>query len=223
MTASTLDPSHADRGGALLTAVILAAWGGLVALLALDGFFVPTSGYVPLRLLLSGGLALLLFAAAWFLLPAFRARILALDTRLLVLVHSLRMLGMGFVMLYVVHRLPMSFAFLAGFGDALTAIGAVALVWGMISRPAGIARAWLWRWNSFGLLDFIVAFTVGILSRQGGPLVPANGVDSDLMTSFPFALIPAFLAQVFILTHIVIYLQLRHRYAGRPRIQATQG
>ncbi|HEB58783.1 MAG TPA: hypothetical protein ENJ01_06160 [Gammaproteobacteria bacterium] len=219
MTTTTLDPTRPPRAGNLLALLILAGWGGLIIVLALDGFFAPPVGTPPLRLLVSGALVLAAFTAAWFLLPAFRAWVLALDMRLLIQLHSLRMLGMGFVMLYMVDRLPMSFAFLAGFGDALTAIGAVALVWAMMSHRDGVSRRWIWRWNTFGLLDFIVALTVGILTRQGGVLYPAGGPDSDLMTSFPFAFIPAFLVQVFTLTHIIIYLQLRHRHAGTTRIR----
>lgn len=218
MTTTTLDPARSPRNGHLITAFILVAWAALITLLALDGFFLTPIGVPPLKLLLSGALVLAGFTAAWFLLPAFRDYVLSLDTRLLVLLHSLRMLGMGFVMLYMVDRLPLSFAFFAGFGDALTALGAVALVWVMINNDKGVSRRWLWRWNSFGLLDFIVAVSLGVMTRQGGPLIPIGEVNSDLMAEFPFVLIPAFLVQVFALTHIIIYLQLRHRYRGTAQV-----
>ena len=77
-----------------------------------------------------------------------------------------------------------------------------------------VSRKWVFRWNSFGLLDFIVAVSVGVLTRQGALLVPASGLNSDLMAQFPFVLIPAFLVQVFTLTHIIIYLQLRNKRVG---------
>ncbi len=209
MTASTVSSPALSRRAHRRTAVLLLGWFSLVTMLALNGFFVPVDSGPPLNLLLSGALVLGLFAIAWFLSPTFRVYVLDLDLRLLVLVHSLRMLGLGFVMLYLVGQLPMSFALLAGIGDALTALGAVLLVWLAIRGNGEMDRQWLMRWNSFGLLDFIVALSVGVLTRKGALLAPADGLNSDIMLQFPLVIIPAFLVQLLTLTHVIIYLQLR--------------
>jgi hypothetical protein len=89
----------------------------------------------------------------------------------------------------------------------------------MFSNREGVSRKWIWRWNTFGLMDFVVAVSVGILTRSDAILAPAKGVNSDLMTTFPFVLIPAFLVQVFALTHIIICLQLKNNHRHDERIK----
>jgi len=141
----------------------------------------------------------------------------------------MRMLGMGFIMLHLFSLLPGLFAYLAGLGDALTAVGAIILTYAFVKDrhgvpdgvPNGVSKNWILRWNTFGLLDFILAVSVGILTRSDAILAPASGVNSDLMTTFPFVIIPGFLVQVFTLTHIIIYLQLKNNYKNDATIKLT--
>lgn len=207
-TASMMAP-NAMRNGHLVVGIVLTMWFVLVALLSVNGAFVPQRGEAPLNLLLSFAVSLGVFAGLYVAIPAVREYVLALDMRMLILLHTWRMLGLGFVMLYVVDQLPLSFAFLAGFGDAMAAIGATALGYFMFTRAKSVSKKWIWRWNTFGLLDFIVAVGVGLLTRQGALLEASSGLNSDVMLQFPFVIIPAFLVQVLTITHIVIYLQLR--------------
>lgn len=209
MTTVSLSITKPSRNGHLVLATILFAWFSIITVLALDGFFLSAPGEPPLAILLSALMSLGVFTLAYTTFPSVKTYVLALDKRLLILLHSWRMLGLGFVMLYAVDQLPMSFAFLAGFGDALAAIGATVLAYTMF-RTNRVSRKWIQRWNMFGMLDFIVAVSVGVLTRQGALLYTDSGLHSDLMAQFPFVIIPAFLVQVFTLTHIIIYLQLRN-------------
>ena len=218
MTTTTATLPTNPRTGHLITALVLLAWFGLILGLSLNGVFIPPAGEPPLNLLLSAAVSLGLFALAWHRLPAFRSYILNLDMRLLILLHGTRTLGLGFIMLYMVDQLPMLFAFLAGFGDALAAIGAIVLGYLLFTRQSGVPVSLIRRWNTFGLLDFIVAVSIGILTRQDALLASPTGVTSDLMAAFPFAIIPAYLVQVFVLIHIIIYLQLRHTWRGKPEV-----
>ena len=190
--------------------MVLLIWFFLIMGLSLNQSFVPLHGEPPLNILISAGIAIGSFLLAYRILPPFRTYILKLDMRFLIMLHSWRMLGMGFVMLYLYDQLPPLFALLAGFGDAVTAIAAVLLAYALFVNQQGVSRKWVWRWNTFGLLDFIIAVTIGILTQTDALLFAANGVSSDLMTVFPFVLIPAFLVQVFTITHIIIYLQLKN-------------
>jgi len=128
------------------------------------------------------------------------------------------MLGMGFVMLYLFDQLPALFAYLAGFGDAITAIVAIFLAYALFIKQQGVSKNSISRWNTFGMLDFIIAVSVGILTRTDGILAPISGVNSDLMTIFPFVIMPGFLVQVFALTHIIIYLQLKNNHIHDEKI-----
>jgi hypothetical protein len=219
MSTTTATLSSDQRSQHITIGLILLAWFGIVLGLSLTNAFLPPAGEPPLNLLLSGLVTLSLFALAYRSLPAFRAYVLGLDMRLLILLHGWRMLGLGFVMLYMVDQLPMLFAFLAGFGDAIAAVGAILLGYLLFTSRSGVSVKLISRWNTFGLLDFIIAVSVGVLTQQNGLLASNTGVDSDLMTAFPFAIIPAFLVQVLTLTHIIIYLQLRNRWKGKSHIE----
>jgi len=193
-----------------LAGLLLILWFGLIMALSLNGVFISEPGHAPINILLSFAASLGIFTICYRMFAGFRHYVLALDMRLLILLHAWRMLGMGFVMLYTQDSLPALFAFVAGFGDALTAVFALLLVYVLFVRPAAVSTKTVWRWNTLGVLDFVLAISIGILTRSGAPLSVVNDVGSDLMTQFPFAMIPAFLVQVYTLTHIIIYLQLRN-------------
>jgi len=190
--------------------VVLAVWAGIVIVLALNGFYEASPGEPPIRLLGAMVLTLTVFGLAYRGLPVFRSWVLGLDMRLLILLHSWRVLGLSFLFLYAFDHLPAAFAFSAGIGDALTGYGATLLAWYVLTRPDRVETRWIAWWNTFGLLDFIAAVSLALLSRQGAPLDVGNGITADVMTQLPMVLVPAFLVQVFVLIHLTIFLQLRN-------------
>jgi len=192
--------------------VIILIWFSLILALSLNHSFIPAKGELPVNILLSAAISVGLFILAYWRLPIFRDYVLNIDMRLLIMLHSWRMLGMGFIMLYLFDKLPPLFAFLAGFGDAATAIAAVFLAYALFTERQGVSKKLIWRWNTFGLLDFIIAVSIGILTQTDAVLHASNGVSSDLMVAFPFVLIPGFLVQLFTITHIIIYLQLHNNH-----------
>lgn len=198
--------------------ITLLVWLSLILALSLNQAFIPVRGEPPQNILLSVIASLSLFTLAYRLMPAFREYVLNIDMRFLIMLHSWRMLGMGFVMLYMFDKLPPLFAILAGVGDAATAIAAVFLAYALFTKRQGVSKSLVWRWNTFGLLDFIVAVSVGILTQTDAILFAANGVSSDMMVAFPLVIIPGFLVQVFTLTHIIIYLQLHNTHQNNKVI-----
>lgn len=125
----------------------------------------------------------------------------------LVGLHTVRVLGLSFVVLYAQGRLPATFALSAGWGDI--AIGATApLVAWLVSVRGANARGVLTLWNSLGLLDLIVAIGLGVTSS---PAFHAgfSGPDSGLMTTLPWLLIPGFLVPTLAATHLAIFYRLR--------------
>lgn len=218
-TSNDIDPQQDQQH--LFTGMLLLAWMTAIIGLSLNDAFVSGPGEAPLAILVSFAATLSIFSVAYTSLPAFRDYVLKLDMRLLIMLHSWRMLGIGFVMLHLFDQLPGLFAYLAGLGDALTAIVAVFLAYALINNKQGVSKSWVWRWNTFGVVDFIVAVSIGILTRTDAMLAPASGINSDLMTTFPFAIIPGFLVQVFALTHIIIYLQLKNNHEHAETIKLT--
>jgi hypothetical protein len=150
------------------------------------------------------------FALAWRTNPAFRSYALSLDTGILVILHSWRMLGLGFLFLYAHDVLPGLFAGLAGLGDALAATGAT-LIGINLLRGRTVSKRALQMWNSFGLLDFLIAVTVGTVLRSawlGGE------VTTDPMAFLPLSLVPTLIVPFYMITHLIIFLQLREKQFG---------
>lgn len=147
------------------------------------------------------------FALGYRWHPAFRKTVLSLDTGILVILHSWRMLGLGFLLLYAHDVLPGLFAWLAGTGDALAAFGATVIGIRLL-RGNTVSRQTLQVWNSFGLLDFAIAITVGTLLRSAWP---GGEPTTDVMALLPLSLIPTLVVPFYIITHLVILLQILNK------------
>jgi hypothetical protein len=113
------------------------------------------------------------FVLAYRWNPAFRETVLSPDSGLLVILHGWRMLGLGSLLLYAHDILPGLFAWLAGAGDALVAVGAT-LIGIRLLRGDRVSRQTLQAWNNLGLLDFAIAVPVGWAPRCGQPGLEAN-------------------------------------------------
>ena len=114
------------------------------------------------------------------------------------------MIGMGFVFLYYYEKLPMLFALMAGLGDAIAAIGAYFLGMRLVKRQ--VVPQWQKTvWNSFGLLDFVLALATGVITRT----MWNGGITSEPMGDFPLAMIPGFAVPFFVITHLILILKWR--------------
>jgi|GEM_PF-1157744 len=203
---SRLDKRH------LITAGIITIWLTLVISLGLNNAYTTMPNQAPVTLIVSFISTYLLFTIVYTGFPAVREYLLGLDMRFLIMLNSWRMIGIGFIMLNMFGHLPALFAYIAGVGDALTAVAAVFLAFNLMKRKEGIPKRTIWRWNAFGLIDFILAVTIGILTRSDALLMQSNGINSDMMVAFPMVIIPGFLVQLLSLTHIIIFLQLRNNH-----------
>ena len=122
----------------------------------------------------------------------------ALPWRALVGIHGLRLVGLWFLVLGARGLLAPSFASRAGWGDIVAAVVAIALA-GVAAAP-NRARGLFNVWNTFGVLDLIVAVaTATVVTRQG--LVP--GIEP--LTRLPLSLVPSFFVPVLLASHVVLY------------------
>ena len=205
-----MHPSHSVRfhpfrslpAMPILVGIGLAGWALLVTILALAGVYATPVDRLPVATLASLLTPLAGFALA-MQFPSIRARVLALEEAPLILLHTWRMLGLGFVFLYVHGQLPALFALPAGLGDALAAIGATMICLRLFrDRPVSVKQRIVW--NLFGLLDFVVAVAAGVLTRTRWN----GGVPSWAMGEFPLALIPGFAVPLFAITHLILLTKL---------------
>ena len=213
MNEIVIDAISRDSGDSRMGRKVLAfvaVWFVVILALALvHGFNAPV-GERPLAILLAISAPVGLFGIAYTLNAAFRDWVLNLDLRHLVLLHSWRMVGMGFVFLYFHDLLPALFALPAGLGDAMAALGALFLGIALYEHAANVSKRRIFLWNSFGLLDFVLAISLGVMTRTG-ELLQFGQINSDAMGLFPLALIPAFAVPFYLITHLIIYAQLKLR------------
>ena len=208
-------PSASDRRR-WTTFIAAAAWGAVVvAVAALGGFEPGATGAVPgPGLAFAALLAVLL--GSWFLLPGFRAALLAVPLAALVALNVARLGGVLFLVLAADGRLSAPFAPSAGWGDIITGLFALPLAL-MARRDAGRLATPLALWNAFGILDLVAAISLGMLSAPGTPLrVFTEGPGTAAMGELPWIMVPALLVPIYLLIHLAIATKLRsaHRLAA---------
>ncbi len=217
MTDLIASTHHTNRITMLLSALV-ALWFFAALGLSLAGAIDVAHGGSPVLLPAAVVLPLVLFAMAYRFGEGFRQFVLNIDMRALILLHAMRTMGLGFVFLYVFDVLPAVFALPAGLGDAITAWSA--LILGIaLYRGLAVSKRTVWLWNSFGLLDFIVALIVGTLVRSVPFGLLTGDVTTNPMGAFPLSLFPTFLVPLFMITHFIVYAQLRNRWGKHARVQ----
>ena len=132
---------------------------------------------------------------------------------LLVGVHTVRLLGVSFIILFAAGRLPAPFAPVAGWGDIFVGATAIPVAW-LVSRQTVNARSIVWIWNVIGIADLIAAIGLGATSSPGPARLIFAELSSAIMTTLPWLLIPGFLVPLLITVHIGIFVRLMKRNAG---------
>lgn len=197
-TAETRIPPSPLRPDATITAGIVAVaimWGGGVAWLAADGFFVRL--YMPLiALIVAAGIALP--TAAFLLVPRLRRYIEAVGLYPLTILHVWRVpAALVFFAYGLAGQLPPLFWILAGVGDLIAGLYAARLLF----RP-GDPRFYR-RFHLFGFADFVVAVGTGLtFTLLQDPRMATIAV-------LPMALIPLFGVGISGASHLLAFKLLR--------------
>jgi hypothetical protein len=219
MTAIVLPPpadSQPRRRGNFHIAVpiVLMGWLLLVLSLGAAGAFVGNPGTPPLPMAIGVAAPLAIFFASLRLSQSFRDFVLSLDLRLIAAMQAWRWAGLGFLSLYAHKVLPAVFALPAGLGDM--AIGAVApwMVLALVRQPGFAARGAFIRWNILGILDLVIAISIGTMSAMFATGAPGQ-ISTAPMATLPLLLIPAFLVPVFLMLHTAALMQSRQLIRSR--------
>ncbi|MFZ0630901.1 MAG: hypothetical protein WA399_18745 [Acidobacteriaceae bacterium] len=185
---------------AKLTSWLIGVW--FVLALTLSALHIIESGpnRPPLALGLAAGIPVVVFLV-WFAGSAnFRTFVLSLNPRTLTLVQSWRTAGFAFVCLAAYRILPNSFALPAGYGDI--AIGLTAPLAALALAGAEHRGSFL-LWQALGMLDLVMAVSLGTLSG----VIDPHGIPAAAMTALPLSLVPAFAVPLFLILHIVCVAQ----------------
>lgn len=142
---------------------------------------------------------------------------------LLIGVHSIRVLGVFFLILYDAGRLPAPFGPAAGWGDIITGIAAVPVAW-LAYKKVAVARPAIWIWNAFGLADLVSAIGLGAVSAPGAIRLIFAEPGTAILTSLPWLLIPGYIVPLMATIHLAVFYRLAKDYpqsAGRSQLSKT--
>ena len=194
-----------------IVVVTLALWFGLVFFLGAQGAFVTGAGSPPLPIFLGVAIPLAVFLTGYFGWTPFRDFILGADLRFVTTMQAWRWAGGQFFWLYSWSVLPGLFAFPAGFGDMAIGVTAPWIVLGLVRNPLFAASRRFFIWNILGIVDFVVAVSMGVLSS--GLFHGINALNGNLTTGamnrLPLVLIPAFVVPFFTMLHLTALFQAR--------------
>src|SRR6202044_124770 len=192
--------------GRIAVLIALGAWFVLVLVIGANGALSPAGGGAP-ALGLAVVLPIAALVSAYFALPSVRNAMTATPLAGLIAVHAIRLLGILFIVLYAMGRLPAPFAPSAGWGDVAIGVTALPLAWAA-ARFGVRVRPLVFLWNALGVADLVAAIGLGALSAPG-PLQVFGGLpDSSPMTTLPWLIIPGFLVPILLFVHIVIFTRL---------------
>ena len=156
----------------------------------------------PLPQILIAALTLMILTVAWASVW-FRAWLVALDVRVLVLVHVTRFVaGLAFLVFYGRGALPYAFAVPGGAGDMLVAVLAVPVVL-LTDARATRRRGLVLGWNVLGFADILMVVAT---AARIGAVEPAA---MAALLRLPLVLLPAFLVPIIIATHVILFVRLR--------------
>lgn len=207
------DPSG-RRDARWAVAAALSAWFLLVVSLGAAGAFLGPPRTPPLAMAVGVAAPLMLFVASLRLSRSFRAFVLSLDLRLITAIQAWRWAGLGFLSLYAHNVLPAVFALPAGLGDMLIGGTAPWVILALLRQPDFAASTAYIRWYLLGILDLIVALSIGTLNALFATRAVGE-ISTVPMATLPLLLIPAFLVPLFLMLHIAALLQSRELRRSR--------
>ena len=195
---------------------VLAVW--FVAVFVLGGAgafaFARPAASPPIPILIGAVGPVIVFLAAYSASAAFRAFVLSADLRLVTTIQAWRAGGLAFLALYAHGVLPGGFAWPAGLGDIAIGVTAPWVAQALIRRPGFAGSRVFTVWNLLGILDLVVAISVGGLIS-----VLASGSAGEVTTApmerLPLVLIPAYLVPIFVILHLTALFQSRRQATSR--------
>src|SRR5208282_1346807 len=141
----------------------------------------------------------------------FRQFVSSIDLRVLTWVQTWRVLGIVFLIVHQRELLPGVFALPAGWGDIAIGITAPVVAW--FWRPPYPHKTFV-VWNVLGIVDLVVAVSLGVLASPTSVGILTGNVTTRLMAVFPLSLIPTFLVPLFLIFHLICLIRVRTESPG---------
>jgi hypothetical protein len=127
-----------------------------------------------------------------------------------------RVFAVLFLMLAAEGRLTGPFPYSAAWGDIITGIVAVPVLWLLKGGNARYTTA-IAAWNLFGAADLVLAIAFGITSAEGSPLQLFPGPGSEAMQHAPWSFVPTVLVPIWLILHAIIAVRLLRAHCELDR------
>jgi hypothetical protein len=203
------DSEHVtEKGVKAVAGALLLLWLMVVLILGADDAFSRGPGAVPLPILAGLLTPIIIFLIAFWTVGPFHNFVMSIDLPVVAGIQAWRFAGLGFIALYAYGILPGLFAWPAGLGDMTIGITAPLVILALRRHPAFATGRLFWIWNLFGMLDLVVAVSLGALSAVLGIGISAE-ITTFPMGRMPLVLIPAFLVPLFLMLHLASLFQAR--------------
>jgi len=200
--------SESDRKMFIAYFLSLSAWALFTSLLAIRNFYVDTS-----RLFTMDLGTFVPFAITGGFLTNKKARrsltewIVNVPLRQLTWVHVIRVAAIGAILKMWKGLMPAHFIVPVGIPDFLFGLSVPLMVW-LVFKKRVIGKGVLIAWNAIGALLFFPSMVLLYLSMPGPIQVFTDGPSTLEVFQFPMALVPTFLAPLFITIHSAAVYQL---------------
>jgi hypothetical protein len=197
----------ASRAARITLAAAISLWIGLAAAMAGAGWLtiarpVPVVGVFVVVPLLAAALA-----TAW---PQARHAMLSIPMRVLVALNTVRVFAVLFLLLAAAGRLSGPFPHSAAWGDIITGVAAVPLLWLLKDEKRARRHATaIAAWNLFGTADLVLAIALGVTSTEDSPLQLFAAPGSLAMQFAPWSFVPTVLVPIWLILHAIIAAKLR--------------
>jgi hypothetical protein len=194
-----------SRAAKITLAAVIGLWIGLAAAAAGAGWLLISRPVPVVGLFVAVPLLAAALATAW---PAARKAMLSIPMPAMVALNIVRVFAVLFLMLAAEDRLTGPFPYSAAWGDIITGVAAVPVLWLLKDGGARYTTA-IVAWNLFGAADLVLAIAFGITSAEGSPLQLFPGPGSEAMQHAPWSFVPTVLVPIWLILHAIIAAQLR--------------
>jgi hypothetical protein len=196
-----------SRGAKLTLATLIGLWIGLAAAAAGAGMLTISKPVPVLGLFVAAPLLAAVVATAW---PDARDAMLSVPMPIMIGLNIVRAFAVLFLVLAAEGRLSGPFPYSAAWGDIITGVLAVPVLW--LAKAGGTRHAAaIAAWNLFGTADLVLAITFGITSAEGSPLQLFAAPGSEAMQHAPWSFVPTVLVPIWLILHAIIGVQLVRR------------
>ncbi len=126
----------------------------------------------------------------------------SLPNHVIIVAQVFRLIGVLFLTLYWAGLMPGEFAIPTGVGDVIAGITAPVVAY-LYYKRAAVAKKLALYWNYFGILDLIIAITLGAFTAPTLVQTLAFNNPNELILLYPMVTVPTFAVPFSLILHVI--------------------